>query len=193
MPTPRKQFGRRGLAQQSAAGRAYQQTRYGTPAPAYAAPAYSAAADDIGVSLLTGFGSAFAMLFGFRGRIGRMEYWAIGIVRFALMIGAAIAYAGSLPATNGEMDTEIILRSFLETGSGMFYLAVFIALTVCLFSLEVRRCHDRDASGLWVLTLFIPLIGAFFALYLFLANGFFPGTSGPNRFDTARSQADLFD
>ncbi len=193
MPTPRKHFGRRGLAQQSVTGWGNSQTRYGTAAPAYAAPGYGSDADEGTGMSLAGIGSVFGMLFSFQGRIGRMEYWGIGIVRFFLMIAAAIAYATSLPANSAQLDSAAVLGGFMDTGTGMIYLVAFVALTVCLFSLEVRRCHDRDASGLWILIMFIPIIGAFFALYLFVVNGFFPGTQGPNRFDTARSQAAVFD
>jgi uncharacterized membrane protein YhaH (DUF805 family) len=46
-------------------------------------------------------------------------------------------------------------------------------------ALQVKRWHDRDKSGWWVLIAFIPIIGAFWVL---IECGFLDGTPGPNRF-----------
>jgi uncharacterized membrane protein YhaH (DUF805 family) len=197
MPVQRKQFGRRGLPQQPAQGWADQTTRYGGAAAsqAYPSPGYAAVSDDggSGFSIFKAFGFLVGMLFSFEGRIGRMEYWTIGIVRFIIFILAIMAYASTLPPVQGEIDSVAVMRGFIDTTGGLLFLLLFLALTVCLFSLEVRRLHDRDASGLWVLLLFVPIIGGFYGLWLFIANGFFPGTPGTNRFDTAQSQASVFD
>ncbi|MEL7527177.1 MAG: DUF805 domain-containing protein, partial [Pseudomonadota bacterium] len=58
---------------------------------------------------------------------------------------------------------------------------------------EARRCHDRDSSALFLLILFVPIVGTFYGIYLFIVNGFFPGTPGPNQFDTMQSKAQIFD
>ena len=42
----------------------------------------------------------------------------------------------------------------------------------------VRRLHDTDRSGWWLLIAFIPLIGAIVLLVFFCTRG----TPGPNRF-----------
>jgi len=195
MPTQRKQFGKRGLAQETAQGWGRQQASYGTAATAgYPSPGASAApGTDDSFSILKVFGFAFGMLFSFQGRIGRMEYWTIGIVRFVIFLLVVIAFATTLPSTNGELDSAVFMRALVESTGGLMFLGLILALTVCLFSLEVRRLHDRDASGFWLLLMFIPIVGGFYGLWLFIANGFFPGSPGTNRFDTAQSQASVFD
>ncbi|GAB4514803.1 MAG: hypothetical protein Tsb0019_13060 [Roseibium sp.] len=193
MQTQRKQFGKRGLAHQTGRNRGAQLTAYGTAA-AYTSPGYSAAsADDDSFSISKVFGFAFGMLFSFRGRIGRTEYWSIGIVRFIIFLVAIFGFVTTLPPTAGSIDTADVMRHLVSSQSGLLCSTLLVTLTICLFSLEVRRLHDRDVSGLWVLLLFVPFIGGLYGLWLFIANGFFPGTPGTNRFDTAHSQASVFD
>ncbi|WP_157739100.1 DUF805 domain-containing protein [Labrenzia sp. VG12] len=166
----------------------------GPVAQAYASPGYGALPEDEdSFSIFKVFGFTLGMLFSFQGRIGRAEYWTIGLIRFVIFIGAAIAYGSTLQPVNGELDSLVFMRGFVETTSGVMFLLLFLALTVCLYSLEVRRLHDRDASGFWLLIMFIPIVGGFYALWLFIANGFFAGTPGHNRFDTGHSQAAVFD
>lgn len=52
-------------------------------------------------------------------------------------------------------------------------------LIVALGVLCVRRCHDLDHSGLWLLVLLIPVLGVVLAC---VQLGLRRGTRGPNRF-----------
>lgn len=58
--------------------------------------------------------------------------------------------------------------------TGLFLLAMLIPY----LAVAVRRLHDTDRSGWWLLLGFIPLIGGIILL-VFFATG---GTRGPNRF-----------
>ena len=52
---------------------------------------------------------------------------------------------------------------------------------ICLLpsiSLGIRRLHDTDRSGWWLLIAFIPLVGLIVLLYFACLRG----TTGPNRF-----------
>ena len=55
---------------------------------------------------------------------------------------------------------------------------VWLAALIWFIGLFVRRLHDTDRSGLWVLLIFVPLLNLLLILYLLLA----PGTAGANRF-----------
>jgi uncharacterized membrane protein YhaH (DUF805 family) len=46
-------------------------------------------------------------------------------------------------------------------------------------AVAVKRWHDRDKPGWWVLIVLLPLIGGLWAL---IDNGCLRGTVGPNRF-----------
>lgn len=67
------------------------------------------------------------------------------------------------------------------SGSSIFMIlgaVVSLFLTVCSVSLMVRRLHDLDKSGYFLLLMIIPLINLLLALYLIC----FKGTDGYNRF-----------
>jgi|GEM_PF-1951760 len=213
MPTQRKQFGKRGLTP-DVGQRWGSQSGLQTHAPAassygrtaYAAPGFGAAAleDNDSFSILKVITFPLGLFFSFQGRIGRAEYWTIGFVRWILSLivmgGFYSAQFAEMEALKARLDSmpedQIISAAFfalMGSTTGLVCFVLSILLAVSLYSLEARRCHDRDVSALWLLLMLIPLFNFFFALYLFVANGFFPGTPGPNRFDTAKSQARVFD
>jgi uncharacterized membrane protein YhaH (DUF805 family) len=97
--------------------------------------------------------------FSFSGRIGRYEYWvwSFGLVGLLLL---------------ATMVTGLM-------GLAVSWLLLFPAFWFGNLSLAVRRWHDRNKSGVWVLLPFIPVIGAIWA---FIELGFIEGTPGPNNY-----------
>ena len=63
-------------------------------------------------------------------------------------------------------------------GMGLFTFLTFLALAIPGFAVGVRRMHDIDKSGWWIMISFIPILGAFVFLYLAVQDG----TPGTNRF-----------
>ena len=63
------------------------------------------------------------------------------------------------------------------------FIYLFFALIVLppLISVTVRRLHDIDKSGWFLLVTIIPYIGGLILLLLMVQKG----TNGPNRFDNA--------
>ena len=59
--------------------------------------------------------------------------------------------------------------------SGIFALIALIPAII----VYIKRFHDRDKSGWWVLIGLIPIIGS---IWLLIELGFLKGTPGPNRF-----------
>ena len=111
-----------------------------------------------------------SMLFSSRGRIRRSQYWLWSIAT-ALVIGlvigiAAVAFGGG-PQGHGSPIF------------GLIYFAGLILDVVIAVNLQVKRWHDHDKSGWWVLIGFIPLIGGIWA---FVECGCLDGTQGPNKF-----------
>ena len=107
------------------------------------------------------------LLFSFDGRIGRRSWWLWGA---AVMIGMAMYLTAVLRIAGMSKDTTVLLVNLL---------LLWPALAI-----SVKRWHDRDKSGWWVLVYLIPLIGL---LWTLLANGLVRGSAGPNRFGADRT------
>jgi uncharacterized membrane protein YhaH (DUF805 family) len=64
-------------------------------------------------------------------------------------------------------------------------IALLVFAVLALFTiwpalaLGIKRCHDRDQSGWWMLLLLVPLVGP---MILFVSLGFIKGTEGTNRY-----------
>lgn len=101
----------------------------------------------------------------FEGRARRKEYWF-----FILFNVLAVVVLGIIDVVLGTSSKEAGLGLL----SGIYLLAVLLpALAV-----TVRRLHDTDRSGWWILIEFIPLIGGLVLLIFTLLDS----TPGSNRF-----------
>jgi uncharacterized membrane protein YhaH (DUF805 family) len=98
-------------------------------------------------------------LLSYDGRINRARYWAYVLVYIAGYVVAAII--------------DSILGTMLLT---LIFSLAAIYPSICV---SIRRWHDRDKSGWWVLIAFVPIIGAIWSL---VECGFLKGTDGDNRF-----------
>ena len=96
----------------------------------------------------------------FIGRADRREFWS-----FVLFVFLASVVAGVLDA--------IVFRG-ANTLEGL----VFLALIVPHLAVSVRRMHDIDRSGWWLLIGIIPVVG----LIVLIVFAVLPGTVGSNRF-----------
>jgi uncharacterized membrane protein YhaH (DUF805 family) len=56
---------------------------------------------------------------------------------------------------------------------------VFVIVLWITISIGVRRFHDRNKSGWWVLIALVPVIGG---LWYLIECGFLKGTTGPNNY-----------
>jgi len=100
--------------------------------------------------------------FSFRGRASRSEYWF-----FALF---------NLLATLTAVGIDIAIGDSPRRISAL--LIVFIVLLVPGFAVSVRRLHDINRSGWWLLISQVPLIGPVILIIWAIR----PGNAGPNRF-----------
>lgn len=95
--------------------------------------------------------------FSFEGRLSRKIFWQYYLIPFVL-VGYLLSQVGY---ENLVIDILLIL-------------SLWPSLAV-----QVKRWHDINKSGWWVLILLVPIIGGLIAL---IANGFFPGTEGENEY-----------
>ncbi|GIF63442.1 DUF805 domain-containing protein [Asanoa ishikariensis] len=101
---------------------------------------------------------------GFSGRARRSEYW--WFVVFSILVNVVARILDS------------VLFDTTTSGTGIIGGIVGLALFLPGLAVAIRRLHDTDRSGWWVLLALIPIIGAI-VLIVFMAGDSKPGT---NRF-----------
>jgi len=101
----------------------------------------------------------------FNGRARRMEYWMFFL--FNLIISIALGVVDGMLGTIN-----------MQYGIGMLGLVYALAVLLPSLAVTIRRLHDTDRSGWWVLIVFVPLIGPI-VLLVFMVLG---STPGQNRF-----------
>jgi uncharacterized membrane protein YhaH (DUF805 family) len=131
--------------------------RYQAPRPA--AAQYHAAKE-------MGFGGAIKTCFSkyatFRGRARRQEFWWWFLFYYLILFGLSF------------LDFFITAAG----GPGVTSLLAILALFLPTLAAQVRRLHDTDRSGWFILLSFIPLIGIIILIVFWCQRG----TDGPNRF-----------
>jgi uncharacterized membrane protein YhaH (DUF805 family) len=112
----------------------------------------------------------FRRAFDYSGRSSRKEFFTFfWIFVFAIPVGFAVIY----PATQGFDPTRSGDAILIAVGA---YMLVVLIPTV---SLMVRRFHDFDWSGWWLLFLLVPVLGIVSEIAALV---WVEGTPGPNRF-----------
>jgi uncharacterized membrane protein YhaH (DUF805 family) len=116
----------------------------------------------------------------FSGRARRREYWLwqLFLVLFSLLLTGLLL--ATLPAgwDMAEPDAMVLMA---ETGGATSLVALLIAvaslaLILPTLAVSVRRLHDRDMSGWWIL-IGLTAVGGLVLLIFYLLDG----TPGPNR------------
>lgn len=110
----------------------------------------------------------------FSGRANRSEYW------FAALWLFIINALGSLPFL-------IIGALMSDDGSGtliglsFYYIFAVIWAIICILpsiAISIRRMHDTNRSGAWILINLVPFIGSI----IFFIITILPSTDGPNNY-----------
>jgi uncharacterized membrane protein YhaH (DUF805 family) len=121
----------------------------------------------------------------FEGRSHRTEYWMFVLFYVILFVAAVVV----------GMILDAILGSMSGGGMGIVTMILVIGLALAFFvpalAVQVRRFHDQDKSGWFVLLGFIPYVGGIIVLVFMCLDG----TPGPNRFGPdpkERGNADVF-
>jgi uncharacterized membrane protein YhaH (DUF805 family) len=105
----------------------------------------------------------------FSGRAQRSEYWYFFLFMIVVNIVASV------------------LDSIIFGDIPVLYLIATLALLVPSIAAGVRRLHDTDKSGWWLLLGLIPVVGAIVLIVFFCQRG----TVGPNQFGPDPLQASI--
>ncbi|MDR1123052.1 MAG: DUF805 domain-containing protein [Elusimicrobiota bacterium] len=102
------------------------------------------------------FIEGFKKAFDFKGRSTRTQYWMFCLFYsiIALLLNLPAAFAGEKPGI-----VVVII--------GFVYIIYWLLTIIPCTSIAVRRMHDVNKSGWWILINLIPLIG--FIWFLILA------------------------
>lgn len=108
-------------------------------------------------------------IFTIEGRLNRLGYFKryIALVVVSTIIAFIGGFIGGL--ITGDPDSILVT---VPTG------IISLATGVGGFMLGIRRLHDLDKSGWFMLLILVPLVNMIFLIYLWFA----PGTVGYNRF-----------
>ena len=94
--------------------------------------------------------------FVFDGRASRSEYWWFQLI----------------------VSPSYFVSTILENEIGYFFLGITLFTLIPAISAGVRRLHDTNRSGFFLLISFIPFIGGLVLLFFLIPEG----TKGKNRF-----------
>lgn len=109
---------------------------------------------------------------GFSGRASRREYWMFTLINFIILVVLQVLM-------NATMTLPDEFGQGGSLGFGYYlYILYTLATMIPALAVSVRRLHDTDRSGWWVLIGLVPLIGAIVLLVFFCQQG----TQGDNRF-----------
>jgi uncharacterized membrane protein YhaH (DUF805 family) len=115
-----------------------------------------------------GFGEAiktcFSKYFTPSGRARRSEYWF-----FSLFFFIASVVAGLI---DGALGFGI------GAGQGVIWAITCLVFLIPGIMVAIRRLHDLDRTGWWLLIAFVPVVGSIVLLVFYVMSG----TEGPNRF-----------
>lgn len=108
--------------------------------------------------LLDNFTSVIKNSLEFSGRANRSEYWWFIAVNVAIALG---------------------LQTFdFVIGIPVLSIVFMLAMLLPAVAVSIRRLHDSERSGWWMLVGLVPVLGAFVVFALMAT----PGTESENRF-----------
>ena len=94
----------------------------------------------------------------FEGRARREEYWYF--ILFNILAGIILGVVDNMTGTLN-----------LETGMGFLSGLYSLAVLIPTIAVAIRRLHDTDRSGWWLLIALIPVIGGLVLLVFFVLDG----------------------
>ncbi len=115
----------------------------------------------------------------FSGRSRRKEYWMFMLGVIIASIVLSLLFLGGVDFSTGTLNSGF--------GIGIAAILIFsLAIFIPALAVQVRRFHDQDKSGWFVLLNFVPYIGGIVVLVMMCLEG----TPGPNRYGPDPKAAD---
>ncbi|MEA9393064.1 DUF805 domain-containing protein [Acerihabitans sp. TG2] len=109
---------------------------------------------------------ALKKYFTLEGRAGRAEFWYFNIIHFLISILLFMVCVSSV-FSSGTVSSLSIIQTILPA----IFILYYIATIPPNFALQVRRLHDVNYSGWFLLVSLIPFVGIFILLIFFCRKG----------------------
>ena len=123
------------------------------------------------------------MLFSFEGRLRRRDFWlctlALMVVHWLLNSVVSAMVFTPMPVMAMGPGGFVTMWSGWWARVGPAYSLIWVVLLWPRLAIGVKRCHDRNKTGLWLLLALIPILGW---IWLLIDLGFLDGTPGPNQY-----------
>ena len=100
--------------------------------------------------------TCFSKYFVFKGRASRSEYWWFQLI----------------------VTPSFVISDFTESDISYLFLGIALVTLIPAISVGVRRLHDTNRSGFFLLIGFIPFIGSLILLFFLIPEG----TKGKNKY-----------
>jgi uncharacterized membrane protein YhaH (DUF805 family) len=120
--------------------------------------------------------SGFSNYVTFSGRARRSEFWFWTLFAIIISVVAMLVDGMIFPDLMTAQVTDA--GASFQSQGGPISLVVSLGLILPGLAMAVRRLHDTDRSGWWLLIGLIPLIGLIVLIVWYVTEG----TKGPNRF-----------
>lgn len=120
--------------------------------------------------------SGFSKYVTFSGRARRSEFWFWTLFAIIISVVAMLVDGMIFPDLMTAQVTDA--GASFQSQGGPISLVVSLGLLLPGLAMAVRRLHDTDRSGWWLLIGLIPLIGLIVLIVWYVTEG----TKGPNRF-----------
>jgi uncharacterized membrane protein YhaH (DUF805 family) len=117
-----------------------------------------------------------SLLFSFQGRINRAKFWLVHLAIFVVEAIVLSLMGGTAAIMSGDYEQAIVV--FGGASGAVWSIVAVLAFWISL-ALGVKRWHDRNKTGWWMLIIFVPVIGG---LWYLIECGFLKGTTGPNSY-----------
>jgi uncharacterized membrane protein YhaH (DUF805 family) len=156
--------------------------------------------------------SLLRLLFSFKGRITRRQFW-LGSLVPAITMGLLVFLCFTAIVGSFESSKEEGPKAFFALGRLILPLIIGVLTSVWIVAaLYTKRLHDRNKGAIWLLAIYVPAtlpiisliyfhealllcsaIGWVSNMWVLIELGGMEGLPGPNRFDEGQSSDFLDD
>jgi Predicted membrane protein len=105
------------------------------------------------------------LFFSLEGRLGRKLFWLVSI-----FVGLLTSFIETVVRVNGESLGAVLMF--------LFFIITVVSFWTSL-AVSVKRAHDRNHSGWFILLGLIPIVGQ---IWMLIELGCLPGTPGANMY-----------